>query len=155
MLLKGPLTRYAKLRFAHAPGMPGTFSPPLTSKETASLRSRHASRHVRHARAVMHVGITNPWWRGNVHGIPVACATHNFAYLVRGPWSSKCISSGNKSDSLRIFRNRIIHRPPVDFTRIIQGYFHSSVTFMWWTSPPSPSITCWLPLKSHYSPKEV
>ena len=25
----GPLTRYAKLRVAHAPGMPGTFSPPL------------------------------------------------------------------------------------------------------------------------------
>ena len=24
----GPLTRYAKLRVAHAPGLPGTFSPP-------------------------------------------------------------------------------------------------------------------------------
>ena len=32
----GPLIRYVKLRVAHAPGMPGTFSPPLTSKETAS-----------------------------------------------------------------------------------------------------------------------
>ena len=31
-----------------------------TSKETASLWSRHARRHVRHARAVMHVGIANP-----------------------------------------------------------------------------------------------
>ena len=59
----GPLTRYVKLLVAHAPGMPGTFSPPPTSKETASQRSRHASRHVRHARAVMHVGITNPRWR--------------------------------------------------------------------------------------------
>ena len=53
----GPLTRYAKLRFAHAPGMPGAFSPPPTSKEIASQRSRHVSRHVRDARAVMHVGI--------------------------------------------------------------------------------------------------
>ena len=26
--LHGPLARYAKLRVAHAPGMPGTFSPP-------------------------------------------------------------------------------------------------------------------------------
>ena len=26
--MNGPLTRYAKLRVAHAPGMPGTFSPP-------------------------------------------------------------------------------------------------------------------------------
>ena len=31
-----PLTRYVILRFAHAPGMPGTFSPPPTPKETAS-----------------------------------------------------------------------------------------------------------------------
>ena len=59
-----PLTRYVKLCVAHAPGMPGTFSPPPTSKETASLRSQHASWHVRHARAVMHVGISNPRWRG-------------------------------------------------------------------------------------------
>ena len=81
----GPLTRYVKLWFAHAPGMPGTFSPPQISKEIASQRSRHASRHVRHARAVMHVGIANPWWRGNVSDIPGAWATHNFTYLVRGP----------------------------------------------------------------------
>ena len=32
----GPLTRYVKLRVAHAPGMPGAFSQPPTSKETAS-----------------------------------------------------------------------------------------------------------------------
>ena len=40
-----PLTRYVKLRVAHAPGIPGSFSPPPTSKKTASLRSRHTSRH--------------------------------------------------------------------------------------------------------------
>ena len=44
--------------------MPGTFSPQPTWKEYASSRSRHASRHVRHVRAVMHVGIANPLWRG-------------------------------------------------------------------------------------------
>ena len=60
----GPIARFAKLRVAHAPGMPGTFSPPTTSKENASKRSRHASRHVRDARAVMHVGISNLWWWG-------------------------------------------------------------------------------------------
>ena len=32
----GPLTRYVKLRVAHARGIPGTFSPPPTLKETAS-----------------------------------------------------------------------------------------------------------------------
>ena len=26
------------------------------------------------------------WWWGNVPGIPDACATRNFTYLVRGPW---------------------------------------------------------------------
>ena len=64
MLNHGFLTIYAKLRVAHAPGMPGTFSLPPTSKENASQRSRHASRHVRDARAVMHVGIAIPRWRG-------------------------------------------------------------------------------------------
>ena len=60
----GPLTRYLKLWAAHAPRMSGTFSPPPSSKETASYRPRHASRHVRPARAVMHVRIANPRWRG-------------------------------------------------------------------------------------------
>ena len=32
----GHLIRYVKLRVTHAPGMPGTFSPTLTSKQTAS-----------------------------------------------------------------------------------------------------------------------
>ena len=50
----GPLTRYVILWVAHAPGMPGNFFP-----AAAVWRSRHASRHVRHARAVMHVGIAN------------------------------------------------------------------------------------------------
>ena len=60
----GPLTRYVKLLVAHAPGMPGTFSPPPTSQEPVSLRSRHAPRHVRDARAVLHVGIANPTVQG-------------------------------------------------------------------------------------------
>ena len=66
----GPLTRYVKLRVAHVPGLPGTFSPPTTSKETASQRSQHASRHVRHARAVMHAGIANPRWWGKLSRHP-------------------------------------------------------------------------------------
>ena len=35
-LRNGPITRYVKWRVAHAPGMPGTFSPPPTSNQTAS-----------------------------------------------------------------------------------------------------------------------
>ena len=52
-----------KIVVARPPGKPKTFSPPPILKKTDSYRSRHASRHVRHARAVMHVGITNPQWR--------------------------------------------------------------------------------------------
>ena len=36
VLIDGPLTRYMKLWVAHVSGMPGTFSPPPTSKETTS-----------------------------------------------------------------------------------------------------------------------
>ena len=50
-----PLTRYVKLRVAHAPTI---------SKETACQRCWHASRPVSHARAMMHVGIASPLWRG-------------------------------------------------------------------------------------------
>ena len=50
------------------------FPPPPTSKETADQRSRHASRHVRHVRAVMHVRIAYLCLRGKVPGIPGACA---------------------------------------------------------------------------------
>ena len=46
--------------------------------------------HMRHARAVMHVGVANQWWRENVPGIPGACATRNFIYLARGPWKGFC-----------------------------------------------------------------
>ena len=35
-IVHGPLTRYIKLWFVHAPGMPGTFSLPPISKETTS-----------------------------------------------------------------------------------------------------------------------
>ena len=58
------ITRYVKLRVVHAPDMPRTFSPPPTSKGTDSKRSRHASRQVRRARAVMDVGIASQRWRG-------------------------------------------------------------------------------------------
>ena len=60
----GPLIRYVKLRVAHAPGMPGTFYPPPTLKETTSKRYQHVWRHVRPTHAMVHVGIASLWWRG-------------------------------------------------------------------------------------------
>ena len=65
------------------------------SPASAGKRSRHASRHVRDARVVMHAGIAKQRFPLKsvggeiVPGIPGACATRNFTYLVRGPlWSS-------------------------------------------------------------------
>ena len=59
----GPLTRYVELRVAHALRMPGTYSPPPASTKTASKRSLHASRHVCHARTLVHVEIANSRWQ--------------------------------------------------------------------------------------------
>ena len=72
----GSLTRYAKLRVGHAPGMPGTFSPP----------PRVSDPDMHHGTCVTHVPWCIPGSLTNVPGIPGACATRNFTYLVRGPW---------------------------------------------------------------------
>ena len=79
-----PLTRYVKLRVAHALGMPGPFSPP----------PRVSDRDMHHGTCVTHLSWCMPgslssailWYRcgGNVPGIPSACAIRNFTYLVRG-----------------------------------------------------------------------
>ena len=73
-----------KLRIALVLGMPGTFFPP-TSKETASKWSRHASRHVRNARVVMHVAIANlRWWGKRSRYSRRMRKPENFTYLARG-----------------------------------------------------------------------
>ena len=87
----GPFSGYANLRVTQAPGMPGTFSPP----------PRVSDPDMHHGTCVTHVPLCLPGsltsgflWsrsRGNVPRFPGACATHNFAYLVRGP------CRGNKS----------------------------------------------------------
>ena len=86
-LPNGPLDRYVKLRVVHAPGIPGTFSP--SSWVTVSNPDMH------HGTCVTHVPRCKPgsltssflWSRGgeNVPGIPGACASSNFTYLVRDP----------------------------------------------------------------------
>ena len=82
----GPLTRYAKSRVAHAPGMPGTFSKP----PRVSDPDMHHGTCVKHVPCCMPESLTSAFlwfrWRENVPGIPCACATRNLAYLVRGPW---------------------------------------------------------------------
>ena len=84
-MLHGPLTRCVKLRVAHAPGMPGTFSPP----------PRIGGTDMHHGTCATHVPWCMPrslisdflwsWWRGKRSGIPRTCATRHFTYVVRGP----------------------------------------------------------------------
>ena len=106
--IRGPPTRYVILWDVHAPGMPGTFSPPLTSKETVSKRSRHASRYVRYARAVMHVRIANPRWRGK--------RSRHFRRM-RNP---QCYVSGKRPMSVTL------KSPNRDSTNFILGTVHNS-----------------------------
>ena len=82
----GPLTRYLKLRVAHAPGMPERFPRHrLQRKPLVSDHSMHHGTCVTHVQWCMSGPLTRCGWE-SVPGIPGACATRNFAYLARGPW---------------------------------------------------------------------
>ena len=64
----GPLTRYAKLRVVHAPGMPGTFSPP----PRVSDHDMHQGTCVTHMSWCMPGSLTSgfPWSRWQVPAFP-------------------------------------------------------------------------------------
>ena len=68
------------------------FPPPPTSTQTTNKRFRHASRHVRHARAVMHVGIANLGWRGKRSRHSQRMRTRDLTHLARGPWGIPLLS---------------------------------------------------------------
>ena len=124
----GPLTRYENLRIAHAPGMPGTFSP----------APRVSDPDMHHGTCVTHV----PWCipgsltsgflccpcGENVFSIPGACTTLNFMYLVRGSlykWSGDncydCKSKLIPSSSPRDFITLYFCRSPSRSSSVIQS----------------------------------
>ena len=82
----GPLTRYVQLQVAHAPGMPGR-SPRhrLKWKPPVSDPGMHHGTCVTHVPWCMSGSLTGGGGE-NVPGIPGACTTRKFTYLVRGPW---------------------------------------------------------------------
>ena len=81
----GPLARYVKLRVAHTPGMLGTVSPHrLQRKLLVSYPGMHHGTCVTKVPWCMSGSLTRGGGE-NIPGIPGACATHNFTYLVRGP----------------------------------------------------------------------
>ena len=76
----GSLDRYVNLRVAHAPGMPGTFS--ATDFKKKPLVSDPEMHHGTHVPWCMSGSLTGGGGE-KVSGIPGACATCNFTYLVR------------------------------------------------------------------------
>ena len=78
----GPLTRYARLRSALAPGMP---RHRLQRKPLVSDPGMHHGTCVKYVPWCLSGSLTSGGGE-NVPGIPGACATRNFAYLVRGPY---------------------------------------------------------------------
>ena len=83
----GPLTRYVKLRVAR---IPGTICPPLRVSDPDMQQGTC----VTHVPWCMPGSLTSHfcWIRrgggGNVPGIPGACATRNFSYLVWCLWEA-------------------------------------------------------------------
>ena len=84
-ILHGPLARYVKLRDAHAPGMPGTFSPPPRVSDS----DIHHGTRVTYVPWCMTGSLTSVFlwsqWREKRSRYCVY-ATRNFTYLIRGPW---------------------------------------------------------------------
>ena len=78
----GPLTRYEKLRFVHAPGMPSTFSRHrLQRKLLVSDPGMHHGTCATHVPWCMSGSLTRCGGE-NFHGICGAYTTLNFTYLV-------------------------------------------------------------------------
>ena len=79
-----PFTRYAQLRVAHAPGMPGTLSPP----PRVSDPDMHPGTCVTHVPGCMSGSLTRGFhwclWRGK-RSRHSRCTTRNSTYLVRCP----------------------------------------------------------------------
>ena len=80
----GPLTRYVKLWVSCA-GNAGNVFPATDFKGNRKL-AIPACITARACRTCM-LGSLNPRRGESVPGIPGACATRNFTYLIRGPWA--------------------------------------------------------------------
>ena len=84
--IDGPLSRYVKLRVAHAPGMSGTFSQPPRVSDPNMNRGTCLT----HVPWCMPGALTGRFfgsrWRGKRSRHSRACATRNFTYLLRSPW---------------------------------------------------------------------
>ena len=109
--------------------MPGMFSPPSISTETASKPPWHASWHVRDARAVMFVDITKPRWWGKAFPAFPAHAHPHF------------IISSKKVHLASLGHTVLIQRP------YATNIFVCKLYHQWFNNDPSSALMlaiCWL-----------
>ena len=120
----GSLTRYVKWRVAHAPEMPGTFSPPPRVSDPDMHRGTCVT-HVRDACRDWKLALSLEVCGGeNVPGIPGACATRNFTHLARGPFK---------------WRGRVTH---ICVSKLGHHWFRTGLV-AWW-APNHFRNQCWI-----------
>ena len=99
----GPLTRYVKLRIVHAPGMPGTFSPPPRVNDP-DMHHGTCVTCVTHVPWCMPGSLTRSG-NGNVSGIPGTCPTSKLRIwqeahedkLIQCQYYSRAVSFGGEN----------------------------------------------------------
>ena len=131
----GPLTRYIILRVAHVPGMPGAF-PRHCGLVILTCITARAWRTCRDACRDRWLAISFEVGGGeNVPGIPGACATRNFAYLVRGPRTGNIIAPIPRITEICYGINPLINIGSIGFarTRLQQTRYTAvfSYSFKW------------------------
>ena len=124
------------MRVAHAPGMPGTFSPPPRVSDPGMNQGTCVTHVPWCMPELLTSGFLWSRWLGKRFGIPSACATRNFAYLVRGPWKLCSPIYGSRARYFPLYerlyeRFCLSVRPPVYlsvchtlFTMFLSTYHH-------------------------------
>ena len=88
-----PLSRYVKLRVAHASRIPGTVSPPPRVNDTDMHRGTCVTQMLWCMPGTQTSSFLWNRWRGKRYRHSCTCTTRNFMYLVRGPctqWHQPC-----------------------------------------------------------------
>ena len=70
--------------------------------------------------------------RGNVIGIPGACATRNFTYRVRGPWVSKAVNCCSKALIMKVLFFILLCR--------VRNLIYDLLPELCWALLPSPIL---------------
>ena len=91
-------------------------------------------------RAVLHEGIANPWWRGNVPGILGACTTRNF----KGPMATE--NEKRQPVPWKELNHTSSNEPVLSLSNICCLHAFSN-------TPATGSATCIVTVKLHIEPE--